>query len=235
MKNAIYLLLILLISCGEELPPKEPGDELRSTQELSTSGNLVFSEINILKQVCNYLRAKDRYFKSNVVNSNQEFDFETQYKDCGSTETITNTVSLSIQQSSNQIKFYKTSGEGQYFTDYEGHEQGLIAPFCEMITQENSSVARYIVNGNKVNWIYPLGTNTTYCPEDINTLCVVVEGGIVTDDDLATITERHSLAIGTRKYKNRQGMIITRILESTDSCDQNNSYLFSKLNDLESL
>ena len=229
MKHVIFLLLTFLIGCGEEIPPIEPSEELRRTEQLSANGNLTASEVTTLKQVCNYLRLKDRYFKSNVINTNEQFNFETQYKDCSGSETVSGSISASIQQSGTQIKFYKVSGQGRYFADYEGLDQGMIAPYCDKLDDTTSTIARFMVKGDFVTLIYPLGFNPDYCPEVDNTLCVVVETGVSSDEDLATITERHTLSFANRKFETRQGMIISRILESSENCEETNSMFSSKL------
>lgn len=229
MKCAIYLLLIFLAACGEELPPEEPGQGLRRTQELSADDNLVASELSNLRKVCNHLSMKDRYFQGNVINSDQQFDFQTEYKACEDTDKSSGLVSLALQQSGTIIKFVKSSGQADYFSDYEGMEQGLIAPFCERVNQTTGSILRYMETGNKVSWIYPLGTNTTYCPNDTNTLCVVIEEGISSVAASAMITERHSFAIADATYGAKEGMVITRMLESTTDCAESYRYLFSSL------
>lgn len=228
MNVTALLTLIFLVSCGEQLLPEEPGQGLRRTEELSVDDKLVSSELNTLRQVCGHLKSKDNFFQGNIINTSAQFEFSTESKNCEDEERISSDVTLEVQQTGTLVTFINLSQEGEFFSDYEGFEQGLIAPFCDKISQTISTIPRFIKSGNRISWVYPLGKNPTYCPDGDDTLCVVIELGEVTSEYSATVDERHSIAISNRNTS-RRGMVITRMLESTSNCSEGYRYLFSNL------
>lgn len=222
------LLLIFLCSCGPVELEVSEGQGLNRTETVNTTNRLENYELASLKEVCNLLKIKHNYFKQNVINFNKQFDYYISKKICSDSEVSKSEVSLQLVSSGTNISFQKVSGDGDFFSEYESREQGIIAPFCQKALTTIGSFERSIVSGNKVSWIYVISNNSTYCPKTIGTFCVIVENGQKLNDQQAVIIERHSMAI-SKVYGQTQGMIVGRKFETKQSCDDSYRSLYSEL------
>lgn len=236
----LFIFLLFFVACGEEVQPFGQGEGLRVIQEINTKDTLTKDDRKVLKKICGFLSEKDEYFQNKVVNQNKSFEYSSTHKECSEDQSLKDSVSVNVLGSENGISFQHLDGAGKFFSDYQGRNQGLIAPFCDKVL-ESSKMPRHIVNGDKVTWIYPVGSSENFCPDQFQTICVMVKIADIVESDsdsdsdsdyivgAGKVREMHYFSIAADSKRYIDGMLVGRTMESTTSCSEGYYFQYSKL------
>jgi hypothetical protein len=216
------------MSCGQQEQLEEENG-LNRFQTIRTDDNLGNKELTMLSDACRLLKSKDTYFRGNVINFNKVFDYKTSTKRCDEQDPTESEISLEVRQTGTNIKFVLASGNGDFFSDYESDQNGMIASFCKQRSTTAGSFNRFQVVGNTVTWLYVMENNTLYCPYNKNTVCLVLEMGQQRTDGKVQITDRHSLAVSKVTNNNLQGMVVGRMHESSSVCNEGFRKVYTEL------
>lgn len=230
MKALILLTLLLLISCGTEVP--------RVDQSFSGVGNFITadesltmtsSEKSNLQLICNSLNSKEAFVSNYIINNTFSATYTQSNSVCGADATNSEVV-VEIVKNSGDLEFESTSGGDPQFDIVETDSNGTVEKFCEQVTEDE--VKSQVLSGQNILIGRVIGANGSGCSGS-DVACFILEYAQKTDDGRYRVTQAVKLTVNTDSGDQYVGMVNSK--ELSEICTTESSKRTSRSMSLKSV
>ena len=222
-KKFLLLGLVLLMSCGEEVPRADQSfKNLGQIVAVDSEENLTTGDVDLLQRVCDALASKESFFKSAIINKKLSYTYVQSESSCGA-EPSPVEVEFEITSDNGQLA-YSSSSATPLFNYVETESYGSLEVYCNKlgevdVDQGIDGVPRYLEEGKMVNIISLFTDRSSVCSGDNDTICAFVQFAYKLDDGNYRVDQIVKLSIDTNDRSTPKGIVEEKEVAEVCSSD----------------
>lgn len=215
-KLLVILCFAILSSCGE-IDQTGNAKSINSKFFVSKLTDLSNDEVISATTLCSDLVTKETALKTRFMT--KFFNYESEIKDCESTDPITKDVSLSLESSNGNLRFVVSSDSAYAFLRPELKDEfGVFAKFCDSLEFKQRFAE---ISENEVSHFEITERNDSF---EVDVLFSYLNETIKNKKEFKVYKKESLTYNKDDSVSSPKAMVTSRSVETTAGCDQGKSY-----------